>query len=375
MAEKMKRYIKEQPQIWQKTLQLLPETVCKAAKEMCGADAAVRRVVMIGSGSSHYAADAACRLLIKDGNIDFFATVPEAMGSLENPDENTVYWAVSQSGKSTSTEQAVTRLRKGGARIATFTADPEFPLFDAERLQTAMPAASHAPDGPTVPVYVEIPCGTEDVGPKTKGMTTTLLTLWLAGQALLCSFDSQKVAKKASRLIPAFQNFTENLVFSSSFAEVHSALLSAAPCITVIAEGAAFPLAQEGALKLLETLYVPAFAWEFEEYLHGVHNSMAEGSVFLFVLRPGPDLERMKRLAAYCRAQGCVCLLIDCTGHEPADSFTLPLICSGPEEALGYSLLLPFQVISAVVSEYKGIDCDRPRFPDFYAAMGTKLQV
>lgn len=83
----------------------------------------------------------------------------------------------------------------------------------------------------------------------------------------------------------------------------------------------------------------------------------------------------MKRLAAYCRAQGCVCLLIDCTGHEPADSFTLPLICSGPEEALGYSLLLPFQVISAIVSEYKGIDCDFPRFPDFYAALCTKLQV
>lgn len=79
-----------------------------------------------------------------------------------------------------------------------------------------MPAASHTPDGPALPVYVEIPCGTEDIGPKTKGMTTTLLTLWLTGQALLCSFDSK-----------------------------------------------------------------------FEEYLHGVHNSMAEASVFLFVLRPG----------------------------------------------------------------------------------------
>lgn len=375
MADKMKRYIEEQPQIWQKAMQSLPETVCRAAKKMCGADAAVRRVVMIGSGSSHYAADAACRLLVKDGNISFFAAVPEAMGSLERPDDTTLYWAVSQSGKSTSTEQAVTRLRKMGARIAAFTADPEFPLFDGEKLETAMPAASHTPDGPAMPVYVEIPCGTEDIGPKTKGMTTTLLTLWLAGQALLCSFDSKKVEKKAALLASAFQSAAENLAFSTSFAKVHSALLSAAPYITVIAGGAAFPLAQEGALKLLETLYVPAFAWEFEEYLHGVHNSMAEGSVFLFVLRPGPDLERMKRLAAYCRAQGCVCLLIDCTGHEPADSFTLPLICSGPEEALGYSLLLPFQVISAIVSEYKGIDCDFPRFPDFYAALCTKLQV
>lgn len=238
-----------------------------------------------------------------------------------------------------------------------------------------MPAASHTPDGPALPVYVEIPCGTEDIGPKTKGMTTTLLTLWLTGQALLCSFDSKKVGEKAALLASAVQNAAENLALSTSFAQVHSALLSAAPCITVIAEGAAFPLAQEGALKLLETLYVPAFAWEFEEYLHGVHNSMAEGSVFLFVLRPGPDLERMKRLAAYCRAQGCVCLLIDCTDHEPADSFTLPLICSGTEEALGYSLLLPFQVISTIVSEYKGIDCDFPRFPNFYAALCTKLQV
>ena len=42
-------------------------------------------------------------------------------------------------------------------------------------------------------------------------------------------------------------------------------------------------------------------------------------------------------------------------------------------QTLAYEALLPFQVLSAVVSAAKGIECDKPRYPDFYAALNTKI--
>ena len=94
----------------------------------------------------------------------------------------------------------------------------------------------------------------------------------------------------------------------------------------------------------------------------------------MFLLRSGPNRERMERLIAYCRAHGAVCLTIDCGADRPGVTDTrLALRCTGAPQTLAYEALLPFQVLSAVVSAAKGIECDKPRYPDFYAALNTKI--
>ena len=185
--------------------------------------------------------------------------------------------------------------------------------------------------------------------------------------------DREALDRECETLLPAFDAARENLALSRTWAENCRELLSGANCLTIVAEGPALPLAREGALKLLETLYVPASAWEFEEYLHGVNNIIGPGQMHLFLLRSGPNRERMERLIAYCRARGAVCLTIDCGADRPGVTDTrLALRCTGAPQTLAYEALLPFQVLSAVVSAAKGIECDKPRYPDFYAALNTK---
>lgn len=353
MAKKMMKYILEQPEAWRRVCRELTAPACAAAAALLQGHP-FSQVVMVGSGSSLYAAQAAAALLQGSGGRAYFAAAPTRLGPFAYPRPGRVYWAVSQSGKSTSTERAVRGLRAAGAAVLALTSDEASPLARA--------AGAH----------LLIPCGEETVGPKTKGMTSTVLALWLLGTALACGGQEAGTASQAAALAPAFDAAAENLALCRRWAQNCIPALRQAACLTLVAEGAALPLAREGALKLLETLYIPACAWEFEEYLHGVNNIIGPGQVHLFLLTGGENRARMERLIEYCAARGAVCLAVDCAGRPGVAGTRLALRCTGSPAALPYEALLPFQVLSALASEAKGIDCDHPRYPDFYAALGTK---
>ena len=94
----------------------------------------------------------------------------------------------------------------------------------------------------------------------------------------------------------------------------------------------------------------------------------------LFLVHDTQNRQRMERLIEYCRVRGALCLVIDCSAEKAGvEGMRLSLKCTGRTETLAYEALIPFQVLSAVGSEAKGIECDRPHYPDFYAALGTKV--
>ncbi len=352
MAEKMLAYLKSQPAVWR--------TICDQQSEITSycvellARKMPKRIAMVSSGSSNYAARIATYLLRRVfTDIQWITTVPTRLEELgDNLSETTVF-AISQSGKSTSTQRAIQILRTHGASVISVTSDENSPI---------------AQEGDA---HVHIRCGEETVGPKTKGMTATVLTLYLLGMALAktsgnWSFDWLPL------LSSAFEAAPENIQRSLDYAAKTAPLLAKAPCLTLIADGVGLPIAEEGALKLLETLYVPAAAWEFEEYLHGINNIIAPGAYHIFLLQNNENLERMEKLIEYCDARGCEVFVINCSGREVHFRNTITLVCSGQPETLTYEAMIPYQVLSAVVSEEKNIQCDKPKFPDFYAALGTK---
>ena len=187
MAKQMIKYIESQPAVWQQICELLPGWAEQMAQDMLYAGP-VRRVVMVGSGSSYYAALAAAYLLDEPGSPEFFAAVPTRLGLLGRPAPGTVYWLVSQSGNSTSTQAAAGRLRAQGAAVWAITGDEASPL-------------AHCAQG-----HLLIPCGEERVGPKTKGMTCTFLTLWLLGRAL----SGPNLARQATRGLEPFWRHRNN---------------------------------------------------------------------------------------------------------------------------------------------------------------------
>ena len=83
----------------------------------------VNRLVIVGTGSSYYAAETVVCLLREEAEakgIEMFSVVPTRMGVFATPKPGVLYWVVSQSGKSTSTEQTAKILREKGAQVKMY---------------------------------------------------------------------------------------------------------------------------------------------------------------------------------------------------------------------------------------------------------------
>lgn len=356
MAKKMMRYLEEQPAVWQS---ILHGAACGRAAKNWRASS-IKRILIVGSGSSCNAGLCAQKLF--EERLGLETTVVPPTGAAAKaallPPAETLALAVTQSGRSTNTLAAVAALRGMGFAVTALTADAASPVARA--------ADAHVP----------VACGEEDVGPKTKGVTATVLTLYLLGMHLAKArgtLDAAGFDALCAMLETSCSLAEENIRRSKAFCGAHLSTLAAQPHFTAIADGPGHPVAAEGALKVLETLYVPAFAYEFEEYLHGVNNTIAPGQCNLLAPTCKENLARMQALDAYGAAKGCVNFTVTTLAVEDAPR-TLRLLGSGSPYAAPFEGMLFFQVLSALGSEHKGIDCDSPKFADFYDALGTKAR-
>ena len=127
MARRMLEYIKEQPEVWRKITDDR-ESLFQGAVEKL--QQPVKRIVILGSGSSYIASMAAADFYGKMLGLEAAAVVPTRLDGLLrllNPDE-TLLIAVSQSGRSTSTIDAVKKWKECGFCILAVTADEQSPV-------------------------------------------------------------------------------------------------------------------------------------------------------------------------------------------------------------------------------------------------------
>lgn len=355
MARRMLEYIKEQPEVWRKITDDR-ESLFQGAVEKL--QQPVKRIVILGSGSSYIASMAAADFYGKMLGLEAAAVVPTRLDGLLrllNPDE-TLLIAVSQSGRSTSTIDAVKKWKACGFRILAVTADEQSPVAKESD------------------VHQFIACGEETVGPKTKGMTATVLTLYLLGLALGSAWnlgDQGASDRFLEELNQAIDAAPANIEKSVEFCRNQADLLAVMPHVTILSEDAGYYAALEGALKLLETLYIPAVAYEFEEYLHGVNNTIAPGMCHLYLPAGEKNAKRMAALDHYTREKGCVNFIITVLDWEEG-SHVLKLSGNQNPYLSIFETLPAFQVMSVFGSERRNIDCDKPKFPDFYGVLNTK---
>lgn len=357
MAQKMMGYIKDQPEVWKSIVEQRKE-LCRGFVE-ANKGKTVKRIVMLGSGSSLTAPSMAREFFQDFLGIEVLAVAPTRFGSLWKllDPETTLYWAISQSGRSTSTIAVIDELHEQGIKVTALTANPE----------SAVAARCDE--------HVLIACGAEMVGAKTKGMTSTALTLYLMGMELclaqgrLAQADYDKMIADLLRSFSlASETIEKSIVWCRN--EESKANLTAAPHIILVAEGMNYPVSLEAALKMLETLRMPVFTYEFEEYLHGVVNTVDDQSYMIYLVSDSHNRERMLQLFDYTAKYGSHNLIVS-HGTPTGRANELYLETSGNDFTLPFETLLPFHVISALSSEDRGIDCDLPKFPDFLV-MGTK---
>ena len=114
-----------------------------------------------------------------------------------------------------------------------------------------------------------------------------------------------------------------------------------------------------------------AQALELEEYTHGVQNTIRPGQHHILAASSEESSIRMERLNRYQQQKGCENLLL--TPAKTQGAGILNLAHTGQAYTVFMELLPVFHVFSALGSEALGINCDLPKFDDFYGVMDTKL--
>ena len=80
----------------------------------------------------------------------------------------------------------------------------------------------------------------------------------------------------------------------------------------------------------------------------------------------------MLRMADFHTEKGGTTFIV-ATGSPTGAKGELFLQTSGDPHTLPFEVLLPFQLAGALVSRMKGHDVDKPKFPEFYDKLQTKL--
>lgn len=347
----LQEYIAQQPALWRALLDSREEITAGFSKRFWAFQP--DRVILIGSGSSHYASLMARPVLERVWGVEVTCLVPSEAKDPHLAAMRPLYFAISQSGVSTNTYELVRQLTDAGRPVIAVTEQADSPVGRAASL--------------TVPLRI----GTEQIGAKTKGVTATVLTLMLLALSV-CQDDTYR-RELSQALDQLCQHAQENLSRSSAWSRAHRDVFLPFRHLYVLGCGSGLGAAREGALKLLETNYLPVSCYPLDEYLHGIQNALDHDTCLLCLLPPqGADRERMLRLADFSKSVGACCGLISPDGAGDPD--TLHLLDAGEAALHSLEFLLSLQVLAAELSAARGIDTSRRRYPDFFSIMGSKME-
>jgi glucoselysine-6-phosphate deglycase len=312
------------------------------------------RIYLIGSGTSFNACAVASGFMENALGVEVTVAAPTSVGRIRGKRPLAV--AVSQSGRSTNTINAIKKLREAGAAVVTLTDPTDTPVGKAGDLPVRLAADN------------------ELIGPRTRGYSATILTLYLLSleAGLACGSIGESHYNKA---IAAFEDtFAKGGLYYKAcqdFYDLRFDELSKARKYVFTGKGAAAKTGGECALKVLETLCYPAFGYEYEEFLHGpVCFSDEELALFIF-LSYDTDKKRMLQTADIIDKITKNCYIVTHCDDLKRDN-VLVLPSDFPEYSSAFTNVMFGQLISAKLTG----DLARARHPgvkEIFSGMDTKI--
>lgn len=270
---------------------------------------------------------------------------------------------VSQSGSSTNAIDAMAEARRRTGKGIGITGCRESEM------------------GRQADVLIEYGVEEESVGWVTKGELT--LDLFLK----LCALD---IAEKTGRLtareveswleemrraadcFPKLEKMTYELI------RRHAKLFTSMEHAYIIGAGPGYGVALEGALKNGETIRIPAFAYEMEEFLHGPNYQLSPTHTVMMI---DCDPRTHRRVMEIAEACDCVTDRIFVVSSLPSDEFTAPLadrvlsLDAGIDPYVSSFALLPFFQLTAYHMAEQLHRWERhPMFPPFRIKCGSKTK-
>jgi glutamine---fructose-6-phosphate transaminase (isomerizing) len=310
---------------------------------------ALRRVVFLGMGTSLNAAHMGARFMEQLARIP--ATAENAAEfRYRDPvvDPETLIVAVTQSGETADTIEALYQARQAGARTLTIT------NVEGSQAQRAAEGALLMHAGPEIGVA------------STKTFVNSLLCMYLLSGYLgqkRWVLDGNAVAGLvglASRL-PGLLG--EALELNHGEYELLARKYSDSRRFLFLGRGLLEPVAREGALKLKEISYIHAEGMAAAEMKHGpIALIDAETPVVAFALRDKLYEKMMSNIAEVHARSGPVISIATVGDHDIAEhSDDVLWVPEAPHELASIAAVVPVQLFAYHMAVYCGNDVDQPR--------------
>ena len=318
------------------------------------------RILLVASGTSNNACVTAKYFMEKILRLPCVIYTAYAFAHYESIfyPETDLMIAVTQEGESTNTIDAITRANKLGIDNYVVTE-----YLDNTCTQLAKGK-------------VTIDCNREFMGPKTKGYTCTVLTLYImaleASKAAGMITDKEYNDVKA-RMRKTVDNIDDIARASEIWFEANkNDLINCEKCY-VLGYGANVGTAIEGALKSLETVRFQFFAFEVEEFLHGPLASVKPDVYTILIAPPSYGYER---------ACGLYKIMNEQNEHSYAlgtiDGVETPHVLKAPfindEDFSTLEYCIPLQLFAYLLYTAKGIDLNVRNYPRTRDALPTKAR-
>ncbi len=311
----------------------------------------IDKIIMIGCGTASYAGQVAryaiehwCRIPVEVELSSEFRYRDPVVG------EKTLVVAISQSGETMDTIQAIRHAREQGAKVVAIVNTPGSTI---SRESDAV-ILTHA--GPEIAVA------------STKAFTSQVTACFILG-LYLAQVRGNKYADeiadymdKLARVPEAIQKVLDSGETVRQFART----MKDATSVIYLGRHVGYPVALEGALKLKEICYIHAEGFTAGELKHGPIALVDEGQpVVVIVPTPRRPELHAKVLANIqeVRARGARTIVIAEEGDTSVDEFAEVVFRVPPVPTLYAPLLtiVPLQIFACELAAVKGLDVDQPR--------------
>jgi glucosamine--fructose-6-phosphate aminotransferase (isomerizing) len=297
-----------------------------AAAGTLGADRA-KLAVVCGRGSSGHAAVHLRYLVETRLGLPVSATAPSVFTSLDRELrlDGAPFVVVSQSGRSPDLVAATAAARKAGARTLAIVNDPDSPVARAAEL------------------VLDIGAGPELSVAATKSVVGSMAV----GAMLVASLANDTALDAALARLPARLEAAQALDWSAI-------PLAGARCAFVTSRGFGLGPAREIALKMAETLRLPALAYSSAEFLHGPRAALGPDTPVLALRLADATASSVDAMVADLRASGQAVRVCGGPGGD------LPWLGDDHPVADAIAMLVPAYLAIERATRAAGFDPDRP---------------
>ena len=308
----------------------------------------IEQVIIVACGSSYhsglvgkYAIERWCRLPVQVEMASEFRYRDPVVG------RNTLVIAVSQSGETADTLEAVRHARSQRAKVLAVTNTV------GSTISRESDAALYTRGGPEVAVA------------STKAVMTQITAMYLVGLYLAQVRGTRDADEVRAHLADLHEipDLVQEVLDRMGPVRKLARELRDEERVLFLGRHVGYPMALEGALKLKELAYIGAEGFPAGEIKHGPIALVEEGTPVV-VLAPRHALQaKLVNNVQEVRARGARTIVIATDGDESITPYADTIIRIPDTKSLLTPLLtiVPMQVLSAEIALARGLDIDQPR--------------